>query len=324
MKALLVGDLHAKPSDLIDMEAFESLLYQTVEGHQPDRVVFLGDQYDTHGVVHVKVQRYYLTLFRNLVDMNVDVDALIGNHDMPGDRSSFAHAMQAHEDVINVVDWFDEKDDFLYVSYTGEANAIAKLLEKEDCFAKTLICHETFQGAQYENGFYAKDGIDAEKLPFDRIISGHIHKPGNLGKVWYPGSPRWLTVSDANIDRHIFVLDTDAGNCTPVPTGDVLSRIWHLCDTPESLCDEALARTKAQDRIVVDIMGPQSFIEDRRKALHRPGVRLRTFPTDQRAARVSEVDGIPAAFQKYVSAYEPRFGTPKARLVATINERVHV
>lgn len=333
MKTLYIGDWHAKPSDLHDSERLREYVYQMVEEHRPDRVVFLGDQYDTHGIVHVTVQHFWRTFFKRLTDMMEDgqdgVLALVGNHDMPGDRSSWAHAMQAHADDITVVDWHMVRDNCAYVSYEPEGvEHFSNMLEEEghDPTKLTLVCHQTFLGAQYENGFYAKDGIDAGKLPFPVIYSGHIHAPGAIGKVWYPGSPRYLTVSDANIARHIYLVEGDPrspSRVLPLPTDNVVSKMWHFQDTPQGVNGMCL-QVKDIDRVVIDIVGPAAFVEERRKLLARPGVRLRTFPTDRPAARLTESEGIPAAFRKYLGRSTPRFGTPMPRLLAAIDERLHV
>ena len=96
----------------------------------------------------------------------------------------------------------------------------------------TVVCHQTFNGGQYDNGFYAKDGIDPNLVPQPMILSGHIHAPQSFGKVWYVGAPRWRTASDANVERAIWVVEhDDLGNIvskTPVRTGETCRRIWEL------------------------------------------------------------------------------------------------
>ena len=39
-----------------------------------------------------------------------------------------------------------------------------------------LVCHSEFSGSQFENGFYSPHGFNPDEIPFDTIISGHIHK----------------------------------------------------------------------------------------------------------------------------------------------------
>src|SRR5208282_3433609 len=72
-----------------------------------------------------------------------------------------------------------------------------------------LLCHQTFEGSQFENGFYAPEGVDQTLIPQKVVISGHIHNRQTVGKVTYIGTPRAVTANEANQDKGISILDTD-------------------------------------------------------------------------------------------------------------------
>ena len=232
--------------------------------------------------------------------------ALVGNHDRPGDRNSTAHSMMSHLDSdVTVVDRPMASGPLLFVPY-GDAELVrfAKAADPD----ATLVCHATFQGAMYDNGFYAPDGLDPEALPQRQIISGHIHKPQEFGKVWYPGSPRWRTISDANQDRGYWLVEHgDKGeilNREFFSTGKVCRPIYLLEDTPEST-----AKVPESGDIVVDVRGPPDFVARRKRELDALGVRVRAFPVSERKKAVRESDGIGAAFGKYAAAWKPINGT---------------
>src|SRR6185369_11497831 len=120
---------------------------------------------------------------------------LVGNHDRSHDTNITGNTLRYASPTVTVVDepmtlgnglvfmpWYAKPQDFIKAAgnYT------------------TLICHQTLQGAKYENGFPAADGVPAEMVPAKTIISGHIHTPQMFGKVWYPGAPRWRIATDAN------------------------------------------------------------------------------------------------------------------------------
>jgi DNA repair exonuclease SbcCD nuclease subunit len=94
-----------------------------------------------------------------------------------------------------------------------------------------LICHNEFDGGTYDNGYYIKDGVKPEELNFDLVISGHIHKRSTIGKVRHPGSPRWLSASDANQEKGLWLVthDSDTGAILEeefLDTSDVCTPIY--------------------------------------------------------------------------------------------------
>jgi hypothetical protein len=194
--------------------------------------------------------------------------------------------------------------------------------QRSNC--STVVCHQTFNGGTYDNGFYAKDGVEPESIPQKDIISGHIHTPQVFGKVFYLGSPRWQTLSDANVDRAIWLVEyNDYGEVvkkTPYDTGEVCTKIVHLVDEPDSPISLPL-NPLMQWRI--DIKGPVDFVERRKKEICGPGIRIRTFPDSTSfVGQVRESDGIQVAFSRFLSKFEPKHGTSKQVLENMLKERL--
>jgi hypothetical protein len=88
----------------------------------------------------------------------------------------------------------------LFVPYVHDPAEFVQICQQYP-EAKTVVCHQTFAGSYFENGFLTPDGVEPNLLPQEQVISGHVHSPQRIGKVWYPGAPRWRTVSDANTER---------------------------------------------------------------------------------------------------------------------------
>lgn len=329
MRTLRVGDVHAKVEDLEDCEALLQLVLKTAKEERVQRIVFLGDQYHTHAIVNVEVQRFWLRWFTLLPSEGFEVIALKGNHDAPGDKNAIAHAMQVHRNQIKVIEEPAVIGRGLFLPYFHDQQA---MLEACRSFPETVevTCHATFNGAMFENGFYAKEALDPELIPQARVISGHIHTPAHFSKIWYPGSPRWQISSDANIERAIWVEDDSTGTVKSFSTGDVLCRIWQFTDTQGDSSGESLeallSRVKQKDRIVVNLQGPRAWCEQRKLATTaaRSGIRFRTFFTDQHSAKVRESEGIPAAFRRHFDAYQPKNGTSKDTLQKMVQERTYV
>jgi DNA repair exonuclease SbcCD nuclease subunit len=330
MKDLLVGDVHAKVEDLDDCRRLRSFIMDVARKESPDRVIFLGDQYDAHAIVHVEVQRFWLETFDELITHSLcaGVYAIVGNHDRPGNAASTAHSMQVHgRERVHVVDRPFADENTLFLPYYHDSEQMVRAAADYPD-RKVLYCHATFDGAKYDNGFYAKEAVSPDRFPQQLIISGHIHTPGRFGKVWYPGSPRWQTLSDANVSRAInvasFSEDGGLDSWTPYSTDKVCRRVWQFLYTPEDRCEKEFALTSPGDRITINIQGPQEFCDRSKRSLQAPGVRIKTFPTDRAKAKLSESEGVPAAFRKHFESYKPKHGTQKDILRSLLQERLHV
>jgi DNA repair exonuclease SbcCD nuclease subunit len=221
--------MHVVPEELAECERVGDLIVETAAREQPRHIVFLGDQYNNHASVHVRVQDFWLRLFDRLTHRKNHaqqyhegpvVIAMKGNHDLDPTHGVTAHALQAHRHQVYVVEKPEVIDGMLFVPYTHDADEFyawisgsekPKLYEPAPRDARVLFCHQTFNGCHYENGFYAKDGFDLERVPQPRVISGHIHAPQVFDKIWYPGAPRWRSAADANTERGIYLVDYDHG-----------------------------------------------------------------------------------------------------------------
>jgi hypothetical protein len=191
--------------------------------------------------------------------------------------------------------------------------------------SRTLICHQTFAGARYENGFYTEDGVDPALLPQGLVLSGHIHSPQTFGKVTYLGAPRWRTLSDADVERAIWLLEfDDRGQLvskTPFSTGEVCRQIKYRLDTPQ---DPVPLPLDQRHDWRIDVRGPAAWVEVRKAQLAVAGVKLRTFKTDVALPKVKESEGVGHAFRKYLQGYSPKHGTDLDRLEEMARERLNV
>jgi DNA repair exonuclease SbcCD nuclease subunit len=322
-RVLYVGDPHAVPEELDDCRALGQMVFDVAHVANVDAVVFLGDQTHTHAITHVAVLAFWRETFRMFKDAGIRVIALVGNHDRPGTAGSELHTMMVFEDLCEVVAAPRVIDGLLFVPYmdTGEEFLAA-------CRAnptRFVAGHNTFDGSKYENGMYAKDGIDVADIPQEQVLSGHIHTPQRFGKVWYIGAPRWRTLSDANIERAIWVVEHGEDGLVvdskPFSTGDVCRQIRYMIDTPSTPVPLPL---DMRHDWRIDIRGPAAWIEERRPLIKRPGVKVRSFSTDKPTAKVRESDGVDVSLAKFIAGFRPRFGTPASVLHQMARERLRI
>jgi DNA repair exonuclease SbcCD nuclease subunit len=302
MKYLFVGDPHVAKSNL---EESQRLIDWIVSYTPADaRVVIAGDLYHDFGVVRVECEEFW---HRNLPRLSRPI-VLTGNHDMNSDGSSSALTVHMEQcDVIRAPTGIDGIGYMPFIRDNAKFIEAALALYQED--VRLIFCHAEFDQSQYENGFYAPHGIDASQLPADlKFISGHIHKQQDVANVWYPGTPRHLTRSDAGEHKGIWLIDT-------ADRQGLYTRLY--APTPPTVCEPfvcitvtpetagTLDKLKPSARLYVDLHGPKDFITKSLKKLPE-GARTRTFDTSANTATaqtVKESDGVPIAFAKYLERY---------------------
>ena len=310
MKYLLVGDPHVTVEELDDCQALLNHVLEVALKERPQYIVFLGDQHHTHAVARVEVLDFWDRNLKMLDDNRQAVIFLTGNHDRSHNVNLKANTLVYDPALVSVVDDMQCLDGVAFVAWCPTND---EFLGKVGGFEGTVICHQTFDGSRYENGFYAPGGIDANAMKAKNIISGHIHTPQEFGKVWYPGAPRWRTASDANTPRKIWMVEVDGdgniidktsyrmeGNC----------RAMYHFDDFEGGMEPTIGIIQQPAVVSVNIHGSAEYILARKLAYEAAGHRVATFLKQAATAAVKESDGISAALAKHVDAYKPKLPVP--------------
>jgi DNA repair exonuclease SbcCD nuclease subunit len=285
VRFLLIGDPHVQVSNLEESKLLFNSAFETAKKEKVDGIIILGDCFHNHDVIRSQVMNFWLDILKNT--QGVPVTIVTGNHDMPGSkelegRVSALDALSLVEGVTIIKAAVVIKD-IGYVPYMhgseGFVEAVNKLYSQG---AKTIFCHQTFDSAQFENGFYAPHGVDPQLMPLgSTIISGHIHQQQEIktdkALIWYPGTPRWLTASDANSTKGYWVYDTSSSTKTFF---DVSSIIPPMVRLTLSEGDEIPAiRENNRDRVYVNLIGSGLWIKGVKKDLPEE-VRVSSTITD--------------------------------------------
>lgn len=330
MKLLLVGDPHVTVEELEDSQNLLDGVLKLVETSKPDAVVFLGDQHHNHAVVRVEVTDFWL---RNLKRFDVNVIMLVGNHDRPNDASSNVHALQPYTYLPNVtvVDKPTIIDGIAYMPYIHGKEDFQRSAFELSSKAKILICHQTFDGSKYENGFYAPDGVDPAMTGFETVYSGHIHTTqtvlGPSTKIIYIGSPRWRTVSDANDHKAVAMVDTVNETCLLTDTENWCSPISKTTVTTESNLDSLPFHDNPKARHHIDAMALSSEMEALIIKIRNkyPRAKIRPIPIDKKVtSMVRESDGVFNALRRFVESSKPPHGTDPNLLRDLVARRLNV
>lgn len=343
MKALVVGDPHITPEEIGDGDRLIALVSGVLQQGQHDVLVILGDLNHTHALVRIEVMEFWNRSIRHLLGLDGwkgRIRLLVGNHDRSHDRSVLGHSLHYGSNPrLVVVDSpvVDIEADGTHVAYMPWYPTSEEFHEKNlDLSAEipnkvphTLFCHQTFQGSRYENGFWAPEGADPLKTYALNIISGHIHTQQSIcssPRVWYPGSPRWRSVSDANLEKAIYTVvmsgESDLAIVPHSTTGVCRQRI-HLHDSEQApaAIPEALQRPFL---FTVDLSGTQAYIDARKPLWEAAGASVRSFPEKTARLAIRESEGIQLALSKYVENFHSPMGTSLEVLKGMVAERVNV
>jgi hypothetical protein len=314
---LLVGDVHATLNELEDcnnlIDCIEfAIKKEATNKNKIDYLVFLGDLTHNHAIVNIYVLDFWKKALERLKPLVNQIICLVGNHDVPGDTgSNSVNSLNTLDNLCLIVQDFFVIDEILFVSHQHDKNKFIDICHKNSD-VNTVLCHQTFNGAKYENGFPAKDGIDTELLPTNqRFFSGHIHKPDSFGVITYVGAPRWRTISDGDVDcRYLHLLRPilDTHYVSPsVNTDYHCKRILNYRITPDNkytTIGSVITAATPNCVLNIDLTGPQEWIDGCLDKLKKTNTKanVRTFPTDDRKVVVKESEGIDISLNKYLES----------------------
>lgn len=302
MKILRIGDPHVMVSNIKESVKLIDFAIKTAQERGVNTIEILGDLFHTHAVMRVEVVDFWQRMFDRFEEEGLKIRVLIGNHDQPGSREK--------EQLMNALNIFDTKDNSVhshriiinkpmvvdgiaYIPHMSDKEAFLRASKElyEQGATKLLIAHQTFTGAQYDNGFYAEDGIDPALASQEAIISGHIHANQQIGKCDYLGTAKWDNMSDANKDKGIWIYthaeDRSVVSKEFISTSEVLTPIYkHTI-----IEGEEEKKLYENARNYVELVGKSAWITKMKKK-YKGKAQIKARPTDRRIAKIDKFDQI--------------------------------
>ncbi len=311
MKVMFIGDMHLRINKFSLALQFLSWVNQFIDEQKPDVVVNLGDALDTHAVIRSEALNELMSHVYHVTDQGIPYVYLKGNHCQFSPKDSKYHALLPFKGRIANLHIVDAPEDLFGMTF------VPFMYDATDFPKKTLpvcVAHQTFLGADF-GPVNALEGVDGEAIDCDIIISGHIHKKHNLGKVVYVGSPYSQDASDVNQVKGISVFNTDTYGFEffkcPLPTWRSFKFEFDGVNTTTLLHTQlAEAITDSPDHWVIELKGPKaevvSYVDSPKYGLLVKGlsIRLKTVFTDKQKQKVSisaiSMDQILAEFVRKV------------------------
>lgn len=297
IRILRIGDPHIKFNNLDEAEKLMDFVVFLVNAHRPDRIEILGDLFHTHSIIRLEVLEFWDRWIDVLASSwaNIEVVILVGNHDQTGDYSSSSHALSVFTRIkranLSIVSNPSLKGIYAYVPYIHDHKQFVELANSlANQGAKILVCHQTFNGAKYESGIFAPDGIDPKLLNFDTIISGHIHSTQQFANITYPGTPKWDTDSDANEKKGVWLFEHDDRDgkilssklfSTDKVVTPIISLVWNEGEPMPEIPENA--------KVSMELVGKAKWVDEAKEDL-KGRVKLSSTVTD-RASKVARKPG---------------------------------
>ena len=255
-----------------------------------DRLEILGDLADTHSILNLKVLNFWQKWFHKLNKNEIETYVLRGNHDVGGDYNddySWLNVFGHLERIKVVLDPMTCPYGVGYMPYIHDNKKFVEEANKlADYDAKILVSHTTYQGSKYDNGMFAPDGVDQDLISpkLIHLITGHVHAEQEFGRVWYPGTARWLSKSCANRRKGIWLVEHDDETLAIkskefISTESVCHKIvsiqWHE--------GEAKPEIPANAKVDIELIGSSDWISKTKKDL--VGVSVSSKMTDTKKSR---------------------------------------
>lgn len=235
-KVLLVGDSHLKVSRLDEARQFIAELLGHLKGEGDYKaVILLGDQFDSFAVVRSEILSLWTQFFTEASKIS-HVVVIVGNHDLSGAEGG-NHPFEPFENYPNVT--IVDQPKSLSIGQAEVVHFLPFIRDQKQfeaaCLSlpkgQALFCHQSFNGAQFENGFYDPHGASAESVShLAYVVSGHIHKRQKISNIWYPGTPFQHSFSDAGEKKHVFALDLGTSHYNILREIDLKMPSFHVAE----------------------------------------------------------------------------------------------
>lgn len=270
---MYLGDPHVTQNNMEESQKLINFVAKELKKNRCNNLVILGDLFHTHGVIQLPVMEFWEKSIKKLLKI-CRIFIIKGNHDTILGESEFSGLTPityaySKSNQYNLIKALEPTlyGNIGFLSYEEDPESFyenANFLYRNG--AKVLVCHQTFNGAKYESGIFAPDGLDLERLPFETVISGHIHSRQRFNKLIYPGTAKWDSKSDANEIKGLYIVDHN------ILTGHVENEVFI---STEEVCTPIVGITlkEGQDmptlpknaRVNIELVGSSDWVQKIKK-----------------------------------------------------------
>lgn len=268
-KIVLLGDTHFGVRN--DSKAFHKYyekfyrdnLFPYLDEHKINTVVQLGDLFDRRKYINFlslsESRRYF---FDPLYERNIDLYALIGNHDIFWKESLSINSPDLLLKDYSNINLITEPTTLDIYGFEIDAVPwICKENEKDvydfivNSTSKVCVGHFEIKGFELSKGVENHEGLDRNIFKrYNAVYSGHFHTRSSSGNITYLGTPYELFWNDFQDPKGFYVLDTDTLDIEFIKNPNEMFVKYYYNEEKEDprSVDKSFAEDKFVKVIVVD------------------------------------------------------------------------
>ena len=223
MKVALITDTHwgvrNDAHHFLDYMAkfYDRIFFPYLEENGIDTIIHLGDIVDRRKYINFVTLRHLKDTFLNrIVDNNIDLHVIIGNHDVPYKNTNDINSMRELFDKHDVQSYWEPTTvnfdgcDIAFMPWINNANYAQSIQHMKDTPAQVLFGHLEIAGCLMMRGMTNEHGMEISDFSkFDLVASGHFHTKSVTENIHYLGCPYELTWSDYQDPKGFHIFDTD-------------------------------------------------------------------------------------------------------------------
>lgn len=250
MKIAIISDTHAgaRGDSLVFNEFFfkfwENVFFPYLEKHDIKHVCHLGDLVDRRKFInYVILNSWRKRFFDRLQSNNIQMDIIVGNHDVTYKNTNEINAMEElfnHYNNINVYTEPLEKEydslNIALVPWINSGNYQKSIEFLNDSKAEVVFGHFEISGFEMDRGNICHDGLNSKLFErFDLVLSGHFHHKSSQGNISYLGNQYQMTWMDYGDQKGFHIFDTETRELTFIPNPYNIFHKINYDDTVQNL-----------------------------------------------------------------------------------------
>lgn len=223
-QSLHLGDLHLGISG--DSPWHENIIRTLIDDaieysvkHKITEWLQYGDFFDVRKAITHKTMEFSREIIQKLIDNNINIKIIIGNHDMHYKNTISPNAvtelLSKYPNVTVIdkpttIDHYFTKIDLIPWMCEENTSDILHFIDKTK--SEMCIGHWELNGFYFYKGIKST-GIDPNFLSkYNQVYSGHFHTISESGNIKYIGTPYTLTAGDENDIRGFYHMDESGFN----------------------------------------------------------------------------------------------------------------
>lgn len=259
-KVMIVGDSHWGISNNNQQLISQNIkvweyIFDVAKDYKCDYIVECGDFLDKRKEIDVNlldiIQNTFLLKLR---EIQIPMFMIVGNHNLYYKDASRVNNIKAIEALagnnnlisyLSIIDKPFKLGNIDLIPWITKDNVDITKKFIENSMSDYCIGHFEFNGFPFDKSRMAD--ITNEKIStstfmnYKKVFSGHYHIRSEKNNIFYVGTPCQLTWIDADVEKYVYILDTESGDITEILVPFVMFKQFEINeDNWKDYCNDEL------------------------------------------------------------------------------------